>query len=237
MIRNEQEITPTTDLSFCLSSALQKQLHSLLCACFCALKTNKNPVSVVKVISCSFLNKISLRYWLILLVCCLTPLTAYSQSGQRLPDISLPDTDGQAQSLQQWQGKKVLVNFWATWCAPCRKEMPDLVSLQSELKDQGLQVIGIALDEISSVQSYLKESPVNYPILMAPETGGTLSDQLGNTMGVLPFSAFVGRDGVVEFTHIGLITKDMVKNWMQNHIGKSQSRETVWSTINQLINR
>jgi thiol-disulfide isomerase/thioredoxin len=157
-----------------------------------------------------------------LVVFSLTPLIVYSASGQKLPDISLPDLKGQTQSLRQWQGQKLLVNFWATWCAPCRKEMPDLVRWQSELKKKGLQVIGIAVDDADSVRAYLKESPVNYPILLAPEVGSTLSAELGNGMGVLPFSAFVGRDGIIEFTHTGLITKKMVNDWMQNHVDQSQ---------------
>ncbi len=167
-------------------------------------------------------SKISVSCWLLLFVFCLTPLTAVSESGQKLPDISLPDLHGQTQSLNQWQGQKLLVNFWATWCAPCRKEMPDLVSWQKELQEKGLQVIGIALDDADSVRDYLKESPVNYPILLAPEVGATLSAELGNSMGVLPFSAFVDRDGIVELTHTGLITKDMVENWMQNITDKSK---------------
>ncbi len=164
--------------------------------------------------------KILLHCWLLLIVFCWTPLTVLSASGQKLPDISLPDLHGQTRSLKQWQGKKLLVNFWATWCAPCRKEMPDLVSWQKELQENGLQVIGIALDDADSVRDYLKESPVNYPILLAPEVGAALSAELGNSMGVLPFSAFVDRYGIVEFTHTGLITKDMVKNWMQNDKSK-----------------
>jgi thiol-disulfide isomerase/thioredoxin len=157
-----------------------------------------------------------------LVVFSLTPLIVYSASGQKLPDISLPDIKGRTQSLRQWQGQKLLVNFWATWCAPCRKEMPDLVRWQSELKEKGLQVVGIAVDDADSVRAYLKESPVNYPILLAPEIGVTLSAELGNRMGVLPFSVFVGRDGIVKLTHTGLITKKMVNDWMQNHIDQSQ---------------
>ncbi len=168
------------------------------------------------------MDKISLSCWLMLFVCYLTPLTASSETGQRLPDISLPDIDGKTQSLRQWQGQKLLINFWATWCTPCRKEMPDLVSLQSELKEKGLQVIGIALDDADSVKTYLKQNPVNYPILLAPEVGNLLSAELGNRMGVVPFSVFVGHDGLVEFSHVGLVTKSMVKEWMQHHIDKSQ---------------
>ncbi len=160
--------------------------------------------------------------WWMALVFCLVPLTAYSASGQQLPDVSFPDIDGQTQSLRQWQGKKLLVNFWATWCAPCRKEIPDVASLQTELQAQGLQVIGIAIDDAKSVRQYLQQDPVNYPILLAPDVGTLLSAELGNRMGVLPFSVFVDKDGIVEFTHTGLITKDMVKNWMRNSTVKSQ---------------
>jgi thiol-disulfide isomerase/thioredoxin len=162
-------------------------------------------------------DKTVLCCWLALTVFCLVPLTAYSASGQRLPDVSFPDIEGQTQSLRHWQGKKLLVNFWATWCAPCRKEMPDLASLQTELKAQGLQVIGIAIDDAISVHNYLQKNPVNYPILLAPDVGILLSAELGNRMGVLPFSVFVDKDGIVEFTHIGLITKDMVKGWVRSN--------------------
>lgn len=167
------------------------------------------------------IDKTVLCCWIALTIFSLAPLTAQSASGQQLPDVSFPNIDGQTQSIRQWQGKKLLVNFWATWCAPCRKEMPDLASLQTELQAQGLQVIGIAIDDAKSVRQYLQQNPVNYPILLAPDVGTLLSAELGNRMGVLPFSAFVGKDGIVEFTHTGLITKEMVKSWVRNSTVKS----------------
>lgn len=139
---------------------------------------------------------------------------------QQLPHISFPDLSGKQHALREWQGHKLLINFWATWCAPCRKEMPELVSLQSEFKQQNLIIVGIALDDRSQVRSYLRKNPVNYPVLLAPESGSMLSAELGNRMGVVPFSVFVDVDGVVEFTKMGMVNKDMVKDWIQGkHTG------------------
>ena len=79
---------------------------------------------------------------------------------------TLPDLQGKSQSVSQWKGKVLVVNFWATWCEPCRREMPEFIELQDELRDQGLLFIGIALDQKNKVQQYSKEIGVNYPILL-----------------------------------------------------------------------
>ncbi len=156
------------------------------------------------------------------LICYSLTTVAESNNDQPLPDVSLPDLQGKSYSLRQWQGQKVLINFWATWCTPCRKEMPDLTHLQNELKQQKLQIIGIAIDDAVNVQTYLEKSPVNYPILLAPDLGSGLSLKLGNKMGVLPFSVFVNTDGTIDFTHIGVITKEMVKKWANQLTGSSK---------------
>jgi thiol-disulfide isomerase/thioredoxin len=155
-----------------------------------------------------------MKYKIVLIAMLGLASLSVTASTQTLPDIFLPDLNGDQQSLRQWQGKKLLINFWATWCAPCRKEMPDLDGWQSELKQKGLQVVGVALDNAKSVRAYLQDNPVKYPILLAPEVGTFLSAELGNRLGVLPFSVFVGRDGSVEFTHTGLITRDIVVKWL-----------------------
>ena len=76
---------------------------------------------------------------------------------------TLPDLQGKNQSISQWKGKVLVVNFWATWCEPCRREMPEFVELQNELRDQGLLFIGIAMDQASKVQQFNKEIGVKYP--------------------------------------------------------------------------
>ena len=160
------------------------------------------------------MDKLRFRQTLLIVFCCLALVDTLNASGKRLPDVQLIDTTGKSYSLRHWQGQPVLINFWATWCAPCRKEMPDLASLQTELKQQGLQVLGVAIDNAEAVQTYLNKSPVTYPILLAPDTGSALSTELGNHQGVLPFSVFVDQSGNIERTHIGVVTKKMVKNWI-----------------------
>ncbi|HFD12902.1 MAG TPA: TlpA family protein disulfide reductase [Crenotrichaceae bacterium] len=152
-----------------------------------------------------------------LLLCCIFPLIVYGATEQRLPDVSLPDITGKTYSLRDgWKNHMLLVNFWATWCAPCRKEMPELSGLQNEYKDRGLRIIGIAIDDKKSIQTYLQKYPVNYPILVAPDVGTLLSAEMGNRMGVLPFSVFVDRNGMIEFTHTGLVSRDLVTGWMKD---------------------
>ncbi|MCH9696944.1 MAG: TlpA family protein disulfide reductase [Gammaproteobacteria bacterium] len=152
------------------------------------------------------------HFQVFILILCLIPGVVLSEN-LKLPDQILPDLDGKKHTLREWTNKPVLINFWATWCTPCRKEMPDLALWQSEFSDQNLQIIGIAIDEADSVKQFLKTVPVNYPILLAPDTGTQLSFTLGNQMGVLPFSVFVDPDGTVTSTHIGILHRDMLKQW------------------------
>lgn len=148
-----------------------------------------------------------------ILVMCLTPGAVVSEN-LKLPAQTLHGLDGKTHYLREWTNKPVLLNFWATWCTPCRKEMPDLARWQTEFSDQNLQIVGIAIDDAESVKQFLQTVPVNYPILLAPDTGTQLSFNLGNQMGVLPFSVFVNPDGTVTTTHIGVLHKDMLKQWL-----------------------
>lgn len=148
-----------------------------------------------------------------ILVMCLSPGMVVSEN-LKLPDQTLPGLDGKTHSLREWTNKPVLLNFWATWCSPCRKEMPDLARWQTKFSAQNLQIVGIAIDDAESVKQFLQTVPVNYPILLAPDTGTQLSFNLGNQMGVLPFSVFVNPDGTVTTTHIGVLHKDMLKQWL-----------------------
>jgi peroxiredoxin len=133
-------------------------------------------------------------------------LAVWDQSprdASTLLSLSLPDTSGEQQSLAQWRGKVVVVNFWATWCAPCREEMPEFVKLQREFGPRGLQFVGIAVDEPAKVGQFAKELDLDYPALIGGYGAVELSKTLGNQLSALPFTIVVGRNGTVARTQLG----------------------------------
>jgi len=117
--------------------------------------------------------------------------------------ISLPDPDGREQSLSQWRGKLLVVNFWATWCAPCREEMPMFVQAQSAHGARGLQFVGIAVDDVPKVRRFAAEIGLNYPVLVGGYGAMELSKTLGNSVMALPFTVVIDRTGNVVLTQLG----------------------------------
>jgi peroxiredoxin len=125
------------------------------------------------------------------------------RDASALMSISLPDTSGQQQSLAQWRGKVVVVNFWATWCEPCREEMPDFVRAQREFGPRGLQFVGIAVDQPEKVERFARELDLNYPALIGGYGAVELSKTLGNRLSALPFTIVIDRKGAVVSTQLG----------------------------------
>jgi len=117
--------------------------------------------------------------------------------------VSLPDTKGKDTPLAQWKGKVVVVNFWATWCVPCREEMPEFVKAQEELGGRGVQFVGIAIDQPDKVDAFAKELNLNYPALIGGFGAIELSKTLGNRLGALPFTVIVDRSGRISNTQLG----------------------------------
>ncbi|MDO9106547.1 MAG: TlpA disulfide reductase family protein [Methylovulum sp.] len=125
-----------------------------------------------------------------------------------LPPFSLPDLSGKQRSAAEWQGQIRVINFWATWCPPCRKEIPGLVALQREYAAQGVVVIGIAIDDQQAVADYLNETKINYPILMGANEGIALARELGNRVDAVPYTLIVDRQGAIIYRHQGEFPKE-----------------------------
>ena len=126
-----------------------------------------------------------------------------------LPPIILKDLDGQEHNLYDWHGQVIMLNFWATWCGPCQIEIPDFIDYQARYADQGLQIIGIGLDEPRKLRNFVRTIGINYPILQAdPELQYSLLKQWGNPFGVLPFTVIIAKDGHLVFMQQGIFNQE-----------------------------
>jgi thiol-disulfide isomerase/thioredoxin len=149
----------------------------------------------------------------------------FEETTVPLPEPRLVDLAGRAHTLSEWQGKILILNFWATWCPPCREEMPDFDRLQRELGSDGVQFVGVALDDAGAVRSFLEQHPVNYPILIGDDRTPAWSDSLGNTHAVLPFSVLFDQNGQISHTQIGLFHPAEIRSRIQPLINENRRGE------------
>lgn len=140
----------------------------------------------------------------------LMPSEKKAPSTAPLYATMMNDPDGKPQSLKQFQDKTIVLNFWATWCEPCREEMPELSKVYAENKSKNLVVVGIAIDEEKAVKSYLKQTKVAYPIFVDEDQGVILSKNLGNNEGILPYTVIIDSDGNIQKTILGRVHKDQL---------------------------
>ncbi|GAA5178475.1 TlpA disulfide reductase family protein [Niveibacterium umoris] len=129
---------------------------------------------------------------------------------EQLLAAHLQDPQGQNLAMNQWRGKVLVVNFWATWCPPCRREMPLLDAAQRKWADKGLQVVGVGIDEAAAIRDYAKANAFAMPLLIGDPALISLTEQFGNTQQALPFSVIIGRDGRVKHTKLGAFKDDML---------------------------
>lgn len=130
--------------------------------------------------------------------------------GKFRPDFQLGSNAGGSLGPSDYSGKTILINFWATWCGPCRQEMPMLVDLQRTHEPAGLQVIGIALDDVQSVKKFVEAFGISYPILIGSQDVFDTSADYGNVEGVLPYSVLVDKTGIVRWQHSGIIKHEKI---------------------------
>jgi thiol-disulfide isomerase/thioredoxin len=132
---------------------------------------------------------------------------ATAGAAERLMSTSLPDLSGKPQPFSQWRGKVLVVNFWATWCAPCREEIPALMRVEKKYASNGVEIVGIALDNASNVIDYANGMRIGYALLLGGVETLGLAKDLGNRAGVLPFTVVLNRAGSVVHTHVGALTE------------------------------
>jgi thiol-disulfide isomerase/thioredoxin len=134
--------------------------------------------------------------------------------GDLRPDLALTGADGKEHRLSEFHGRRVLLNFWASWCVPCLAEMPALNAAQHKFGDQGAIVLGIAMDDPARMHTFLAARPVDYPILIGQLTPPSTSLRFGDTDEVLPFSVLLDANGRVLATRRGPLDPDQLANWL-----------------------
>lgn len=127
-------------------------------------------------------------------------------------DLVLTDLKGQPQSLGQWRGKVLVVNYWATWCLPCREEMPGFSRLQDKYRDKGVQFVGISIDTAVKILEFQEKTPVIYPLLIGDMDVMENSAKLGNTQQALPFTAVFDRQGRLFSTKLGRVAEAQLEH-------------------------
>jgi thiol-disulfide isomerase/thioredoxin len=138
------------------------------------------------------------------------PAAAGRKSPERLPALTLPDTSGKPHSLSEWAGRPLMVNFWATWCEPCQREIPLLEDLRREHAGNGLEIVGIAIDSADSVAKYARDHSMGYPILIG-ERGGLAAAAAFGMDTVLPFTVFADAQGRIVGVRIGELHRDQAE--------------------------
>ena len=132
--------------------------------------------------------------------------------------LNLPDAEGRPQPVTQWRGKLLLANFWATWCEPCREEVPALIRSQQIHRDKNLQIVGISIDSADKVSQFSKTYGITYPLLIGGLESIELVRALGNRSGGLPFTVLVSPQGRLLASHLGGLTDRTLAEFLAPHL-------------------
>ena len=157
-----------------------------------------------------------------------------------VPDLSFPNLAGTPTSLRSFAGAPLIINFWATWCAPCRKEIPLLRDLRQQHRSQHLEVVGIALDFSPAVQQYLQKTPIDYPVLMG-EQGGFAAAQRFGVQAVLPFSIFADSGSRIVAVKVGELHREEAEFILseigsldRGQVGMEEARSAIEARLKEL---
>jgi len=165
------------------------------------------------------LNQIFKSLFLIIVFLSFTQLFAQRKienqtSSNKAPNFTLEDLNGKNVKLSDFKGKVVIINFWATWCPPCKAEIPDFIELYKTYQKKGLVILGIALDNKEKVVKFVKDNGINYPILMGNQE---VSNLYGGISGI-PTSFVVDRKGIIKNVFVGLRSKEVFEQNIKDNL-------------------
>jgi thiol-disulfide isomerase/thioredoxin len=138
--------------------------------------------------------------------------------------LRLPDADGREQPLSQWRGRVLVVNFWATWCAPCVAEMPALQKLQAEYGARGVTILGLGTESQAKVQGFRDHHALRLTLLAGGYDALAIARNLGDTQGVLPYTAVFSADGVLLHTQLGALKDGQLRGWLLEAMARTDLR-------------
>lgn len=133
------------------------------------------------------------------------------QALTELPDFTLPNIDGSLWRAEEWRDRTLVVNFWASWCPPCLKEMPLFTRLQEEFGSRGVQFVGIAIDDPQSVGDFIDTYGIEFPVLLGETRGIDLARRLGNRLSALPFTVVTDRSGTIQLRQAGEMKENVLR--------------------------
>lgn len=142
-----------------------------------------------------------------------------------IPDFSYTDLKGHERNSNEWKSKILVLNFWASWCPPCRQETPGFVKLQNKFRKDNVEFVGIAVDDPAPVRRFVKAFGVDYPVLLGDMSAIKLSSRLGNRFEGLPFTVVAEPGGKIILRHTGALSEHHLEQLLKKTVNASQSGE------------
>ena len=148
------------------------------------------------------------------------PDASSAQSATAIFALTFDDAHGQPQPMSRWQGQWLVINFWATWCAPCVEEMPALQQVARDYRGRGVTIVGLGIDSAAAIRRFQADLKIDIPLLVAGAGGTELARQLGNSSGALPYTVLINPGGHIVRTRLGAVRPELLRSWLDSGLGR-----------------